>query len=106
MNTAKKLRELAKLYSGQEIINEDNTRSQVADILLDAARKIEEQVGLKKSEAYSIAEQIDHTLIQEIRNDLDIDSMGWLRNIIHGYEKLCKYGDYQGATEPFEDGEA
>ena len=60
---------------------------------------------LTKTEAYAIAEFIDHTLIQEIRNDVDIDSMGWLRNMVHGYEKLCKYGDYQGVTEPFIDSE-
>ena len=58
---------------------------------------------LTKSEAYSIAEHIDHTLIQEIRNDLDIDSIGWLRNMVHGYEKLCAYSGYQGATESWEE---
>ena len=56
-------------------------------------------VGLTKDEAYAIAEHIDHTLIQEIRNDTDIDSLGWLKNIIHGYEKLCAASGFVGLTE-------
>lgn len=56
-------------------------------------------VGLTKGEAYAIADHIDRTLIQEIRNDTDIDSMEWLRNIIHGYEKLCAASGFVGLTE-------
>lgn len=54
---------------------------------------------LTKDEAHAIAEHIDKTLYSEIRNDIDIDSMRWLRNIIHGYEKLCEYSGYVGLTE-------
>ena len=54
---------------------------------------------LTKNEAFTIAQHIDDTLFQAIRNDVDIDSMEWLRNIIHGYEKLCKYSGYVGLTE-------
>ena len=54
---------------------------------------------LTKEEAFSIAEHIDKTLIDSIRDDTDIDSMQWLRNIVHGYEKLCSYSGYVGYTE-------
>lgn len=46
---------------------------------------------------------IDETLIDTIRNDTDIDSIQWLRNVIHGYEKLCQYGGYVGLTEDASD---
>ena len=55
--------------------------------------------GLTKDEAYAIADFIDMNLIQVIRSDDDIDSMKWLKNIIHGYEKLCKISGYVGLTE-------
>ena len=42
MNIVEKLNELAKLYSGQEIINEDGSYTQVADILLCAAADVAE----------------------------------------------------------------
>jgi hypothetical protein len=54
---------------------------------------------LTKDEAYSIANHIDSTLIQSIRDDVEIDSIQWLRNMIHGYEKLCAYSGYVGLTE-------
>lgn len=56
-------------------------------------------VDLTKKEAHAIAELIDTTLIDLIRNDVDIDSLYWLRLIIHGYEKLCAYSGYQGNTD-------
>lgn len=56
-------------------------------------------VTLTKDEAYAVAAHIDGTLFDSIRNDTDIDSMQWLRNIIHAYEKLCKGGGYVGLTE-------
>lgn len=59
----------------------------------------EMQTELTKDEAYAIANHIDNTLIEEIRSDVDIDSMQWLRNIIHGYEKLCRMSGYVGLTE-------
>ena len=54
---------------------------------------------LTKDEAHAVAEFIDINLISSIRNDIDIDSMHWLRNIVHAYEKLCKHGEYIGFTE-------
>ena len=57
------------------------------------------ELNLTKNEAYAIANHIDLTLIQSIRDDTEIDSMTWLRNMIHGYEKLCEYSGYKGMTE-------
>ena len=54
---------------------------------------------LKKAEAYSLAEFIDMNLINAIRNDTDIDSIQWIKNIVHAYEKLCDYSGYRGFTE-------
>lgn len=34
-----------------------------------------------------------------IREDTDIDSLQWLRNVVHAYEKLCEYSGYNGVTE-------
>ena len=61
-------------------------------------RKIGE-LDLTKDEAYVAAEFIDMTLINEIRRAEDIDSMRWLRNIVHAYEKLKKFSGYKGLTE-------
>ena len=57
-------------------------------------------LDLTKDEAFALAEQIDFTLFDRIRNDTDIDSMYWLRNITNAYEKLCEYSGYVGLTEP------
>ena len=56
-------------------------------------------IDLTKDEAIAIASHIDSTLFDSIRDDTDIDSMQWLRNMIHGYEKLCAYSGYVGLTE-------
>lgn len=58
------------------------------------------ELNITKEEAYVIADHIDLTLIQAIRNDKDIDSLEWLKNMIHGYEKLCEYSGYNCMTEP------
>ena len=49
---------------------------------------------LTKSEAHAVAELIDLNLMDTIRNDTEIDSMLWLRRIVHAFEKLCKYSGY------------
>ena len=54
---------------------------------------------LTKNEAYAVADFIDYALYDRIRNDVDIDSMEWLKNIVHAYEKLSKYSGYVGLTE-------
>ena len=64
-----------------------------------AMDKEKSKLELTKDEAYSVASHIDATLIQTIRDDVDIDNMMWLRNMIHGYEKLCQYSGYVGLTE-------
>ena len=66
-------------------------RKQTVLNMIDAA--------LTKDEAHAVAEFIDINLISSIRNDIDIDSMLWLRNIVHAYEKLCEYSGYIGTTE-------
>ncbi len=58
---------------------------------------------LTKDEAYAIADFIEINLMQVIRNDADIDSMRWLKNMIHGYEKLCKFSGYVGITDKEEE---
>lgn len=57
------------------------------------------RANLTKNEAYAIAEFIDLNLFPNIRNDEDTDSMEWLRNMVHGYEKLCELSGYEGLTE-------
>ena len=58
-----------------------------------------DKYNLTKDEAFGIAQLIDETLFDTIRNDVDIDSMTWLRNVVHGYEKLCRFSGYIGLTE-------
>ena len=60
-------------------------------------------IELTKGEAYAICDFIDLSLYDRIRNDTDIDSMQWLKNILHAYEKLCKFSGYVGLTEGGED---
>ena len=60
---------------------------------------------LTKDEAFAVAEFIDMNLIQSVRDDTDIDSIQWLRNIIHAYEKLCLKSGYVGLTEHSEEDE-
>lgn len=55
--------------------------------------------SLSKKEAFAVAEFIDCNLFDYIRNDTDVDSMGWLRNVLHAYEKMCKASGYVGTTE-------
>ena len=54
---------------------------------------------LTKAEASAVASYIDLTLFPTIRDNPDIDNVQWLRNLIHGYEKLCAYSGFVGATE-------
>lgn len=44
-------------------------------------------------EAYIIANLISSTIFDYIRNNPEIESMEWLKNVVHGYEKLCKNYD-------------
>lgn len=53
-----------------------------------------DELKLTKGEAHAVAELIDLNLLDTIRKDEDIDSMLWLRRIIHAFEKLCKYSGY------------
>lgn len=62
-----------------------------------------DELKLTKAEAMAVASHIDATLFQAIRDDTEIDSMTWLRNIVRAYEKLCAYSGYVGLTESPED---
>lgn len=56
-------------------------------------------MDLTKDEAYSLADYICMNFITYIRQDVDVDSMEWVKNIVHAYEKLCEYSGYKGYTE-------
>lgn len=55
--------------------------------------------ALTEDEAFSVAELIDKCLFDIIRNDIDIDSMHWLRNVVSAYGKMCAASGYVGVTE-------
>lgn len=57
------------------------------------------QCVLTADEAYSVANLIDSNLYDTIRNDTDIDSIQWIKNVLHAYEKMCLVSGYIGATE-------
>lgn len=61
------------------------------------------ELNITKAEAEALCNHIDMTLIQTIRDDTDIDSMSWLRSMVHAYEKLCAYCGYVGLTESAKD---
>ena len=64
---------------------------------------VKEVCELSKKEAHAVAEFIDCNLLDYIRSDTDIDSMEWLRHIVHAYEKMCKASGFVGLTEHSED---
>ena len=67
----------------------------VRDIMVGTSQKCDVTSQLlTKSEADAVAELIDLTLLDTIRNDTEIDSMLWLRRMISAYNKLAKYGEY------------
>ena len=61
--------------------------------------------SLSKKEAFAVAEFIDCNLFDYIRNDTDVDSIGWLRNVLRAYEKMCKASGFVGLTENVEEEE-
>ena len=60
-------------------------------------------MNLTKDEAYAVAEFIDTNIFTAIRDDVDWDSFYNLRNLIHGYEKLCEISGYVGMTDKGEE---
>lgn len=53
------------------------------------------ELNLTKDEAWHVAELIDLYLFQLIRDDPDhTDNTEWLCSMVHAYEKLCDYSDY------------
>jgi len=61
------------------------------------------ELNLTKDEAYALADMVSTTIFDQIRNDPGVDSLQWLRNIVHAYEKLCDYSGYVGLTEGGDD---
>ena len=57
------------------------------------------ELNLTQTEAYALADMIDTTIYDQIRNDPEIDSLKWLRNMVHAYEKLCAFSGYVGLTD-------
>ena len=62
-------------------------------------------IDLTKKECYALADFIDCALYERIRDDTDIDSLEWLKSIVHAYEKLCEASGYVGLTEHAEEDE-
>lgn len=56
---------------------------------------------LTKDEAFAVAHFIDMNLFDAIRNNTDIDSLEWLRNVVHAYEKCCKDSGYIALTDKY-----
>ena len=56
-------------------------------------------VELTEGEAYALAEIISMNLFDIIRNDTDIDSMEWLKNVLSAYKKMCECSGYVGLTD-------
>lgn len=59
---------------------------------------------LSKSEASNLAEFIEINLLDIIRNNDDIDNIGWLRSMLSAYDKLKEYSGYVGIYDPIEEG--
>lgn len=54
---------------------------------------------LTEGEAYAVAELIDTSLFDIIRNMNDMNDMQELKSIVYAYDKLSKYSGYKGMTE-------
>ena len=67
--------------------------------MMEFSKKIVRECTLTEQEARAIAELIDRVLFDEIRNDTDIDSMLWLKSVVHGYEKMCECSGYVALTD-------
>ena len=56
---------------------------------------------LTKEEATAIAKFIDTSLVNVIRS-VDVCDMGFVCDLIHGYEKLCEFSGYVSVTNASE----
>lgn len=57
-------------------------------------------LNLTKSEAQNVAEFIELYLLEDIRNNPDIDNPMWLFDMMHAFEKLCEYSGYESPYKP------
>lgn len=55
------------------------------------------QVELSKTQCKNIAEFIEYNFIDSIRNDTDIDNMGYIVDMSKAYEILKKAGESEDA---------
>lgn len=99
-----------RLIDADELISElhetvfldGEDRSRVLEIIEEAPTVKSDKLGMRnltKDEAYAIAEFIDINIFTAIRSDTEWDSLQNLRNLIHGYEILCRLSGYVGLTE-------
>ena len=92
--------ELSTINPSTTNLTPQDHRTIVRDIMVGTSQKCDETTQLlTKGEAYAVAEFIDIGLYERIRVDTEIDSMQWLKNILHAYEKLCAISGYVGITE-------
>lgn len=49
---------------------------------------------LTKAEAFAIANFIDAYLFTLIRQDEEADNIWWLKDVLDGFEKLCRFSKY------------
>ena len=61
--------------------------------------KEEITIRITKDEAYAVAEFIDAALLDYIRQDVDTDSLYWLKNVLRVYELLGNASEYEGMPE-------
>ena len=60
---------------------------------------------LTKAEAFAIANFIDAYLFTTIRKDEEADNIWWLKDVLDGYEKLCRFSNYDKVPNDGERGE-
>lgn len=59
-------------------------------------------VNITSNEATSLKDFIEYSLLDTIRNDVDIDSLLWVYNILNVYRKcggFDEYSDYKEGQE-------
>ena len=55
------------------------------------------KVELTKDQCKNVAEFIEHNIFDEIRNDVDIDNIEWLRDMLDAHKVLQEYGKDENA---------
>lgn len=55
---------------------------------------------ITKTEAKVLCEFIEGNILDNIRNDTDIDNMSWLVTIIDLFKRMADFSEYDGLTYP------